>query len=459
MTSALRRACVGLATLAVAIGALIAPTAASAAVPQPPRVGAPSHPLWRFMSPGFIPTTADCEAQLHIACYRPSQMQAAYGVDSLISGNLDGTGTTIAVVDAFGSPTIKRDLARFDTDFGLPAPPQFTILQPVGTVPPYHPTNDRFGWAFETTLDVEWAHAFAPGAKILLVETPATETEGLQGFPKIVQAENYVINHHLADVISQSFGASESTFPSHAAIQKLRSAYVNAQANDVTVLASSGDTGATGYALNSSLITHREAQWPASDPLVTAVGGTQLHLNAAGARKSVDTVWNDGFNHNVTGTSAPQAIAGGGGISSVFLRPAFQSGIHAFSANRRGYPDVSLSAAVNGGVLVYGSFRGLPGAGYFIVGGTSEASPEFAGIVAIADQAAGHDLGWLNPLLYTLHTDGSPALVDITKGNNTVKFIQAHKLHTVTGFVARPGFDLASGLGTIDAQALIAEVS
>ena len=114
------------------------------------------------------------------------------------------------IVDAFGSPTIERDLKKFDQDYGLPDPPSLKVLHPVGAPPPFDVNDDDMvGWAFETTLDVEYAHAFAPGAAIVLVETPVTETEGVQGFPEIVRAENYVIDHNIGDVISQSFGATE----------------------------------------------------------------------------------------------------------------------------------------------------------------------------------------------------------------------------------------------------------
>ena len=127
----------------------------------------------------------------------------------------------------------------------------------------------------------------APGANILLVETPVAETEGVTGFPEIVAAENYVINHHLADVISQSFGATENTFPSKQSLLDLRSAFVNAARHGVTVLASSGDTGVTNYNLDGSALYPTPVNsWPSSDPLVTSIGGTQLHLDAAGNRIS-----------------------------------------------------------------------------------------------------------------------------------------------------------------------------
>ncbi|HEX3925548.1 MAG TPA: hypothetical protein VHY31_24930 [Streptosporangiaceae bacterium] len=177
------------------------------------------------------------------------------------------------LVDAFGSPAIQSDLATFDAQFSLPAPPSIKVIQPAGPVGTFDPAT-MDGWAGETTLDVEWSHAMAPGANILLVETPVAETEGTAGFPQIVEAENYVVNHHLGDVISQSFGATEQTFPGTQPLLQLRSAYLNAYRHHVTVLAATGDTASTGYSNTSGtlLFTHRAVDWPASDPLVTGVG-------------------------------------------------------------------------------------------------------------------------------------------------------------------------------------------
>src|SRR5207245_2509882 len=174
------------------------------------------------------PTTADCRQQIGIACYQPGQIQTAYDLGPLYSQGLDGTGRTIALVDSFGSPTIRQDLAQFDSDFGLPAPPSFKIVQPAGPVPPFDPNNSTMvGWAFETTLDVEWAHAMAPGASIILAETPVAETEGVTGFPEIMKSEDFLINRDMTDVISQSFGATEQTF-AFADLARLRATYENA---------------------------------------------------------------------------------------------------------------------------------------------------------------------------------------------------------------------------------------
>ena len=322
-------------------------------------------------------------------------------------------------------------------------------------MPPFDPTNpDVAGWGEETSLDVQWSHSIAPGANLLLVETPVSETEGVQGFPQIVMAENYVINHHLGDVISQSFGATENTFPSVRSLLQLRSAFRNAYAHHVTVLGSSGDSGPTDFMLNlTDLYTHRVNSWPSSDPLVTSVGGTQLHLDAQGNRTAPDNVWNDQALFN-------GAAAGGGGRSQVFLRPAYQNGVRRVVDGRRGTPDISMSAAVDGGVLVYIGFSGGDGItpGYYIFGGTSEASPEFAGVVAIADQYAHRRLGLLNPKLYELAEQHAPGIVDITRGNNTVTFTQNGQTYTVPGFQAVTGYDLASGLGTVDAAKLVREL-
>jgi subtilase family serine protease len=421
---------------AVSSGVAAAPVVASAApaaVPFAIPVGA---------VPGTKPPTiAQCEASQGIPCYGPPELHAAYDMNSLYKAGDEGKGKTIVLVDAFGSKTIKSDLAGFDKGFGLPAPPSFKIITPEGK------PGSNTSWVTETTLDVEWAHAMAPQANILLVETPVNETIGTAGFPQIVKAEEYVINHKMGDVISQSFGAAEQTFPSQKSLLALRGAYTLAAKHDVTVLASSGDAGASSPsdAAQTTFFTKPVVNWPASDPLVTGVGGTQLHLNQAGARTAPDNVWND---TKLLGSPA----AGGGGVSSVFARPSFQSSVASVVGTHRGVPDVALSAAVNGAAIIF------QGGSWGLVGGTSWASPTFAGIVAVADQVAGHDLGDLNPLLYKLGA-GSAGLPDITRGNNTVSFSQGGKSYTVKGYTAVEGYDLSSGLGTVNGAKLVAALA
>jgi subtilase family serine protease len=426
---------------------LVAASASAAVAVRPGVIPLKATPL------SAPPTTAQCEAQLKIACYQPFQLRQAYGLPKLYAKGIDGAGQTIMIVDPFGSPTIGQDLATFDRSFHIPAPPSLKIIQPAGKVPPYQPTGTRINWAFETTLDVEYSHMVAPDANILLVETPISETEGTGGFPQIVKAEEFVIQHHLGDVISQSFGATEQSFATAQALLRLRTPYVQAAAAGITVLASTGDDGvANVHRFGNDFFLHPTINWPDSDPLVTAVGGTQLHLNAAGKRTDPDNVWNDTFNVNAQkifeGNPGPNPLATGGGKSAIFLRPSYQAGVAGATGNRRGVPDISMSAACDGSVIIHVGFKGLP-AGFTEVCGTSEAAPLFAGIVALADQAAGHPLGVINPALYVMLAHHNSGLVDVKEGNNTVSFSQGGKEHTITGFAAGPGYDLASGVGTI----------
>src|ERR1035441_96273 len=319
------------AVAAVASGAGTAPPGAQAAtrafsIPPNAIVIRPEivHVGSTLSSP---PSTSACERTLGIACYEPAQIQQAYDLGPLFKAGTDGKGQTIVIVDSFGSPTIGHDLTIFDRAFNLPAPPSLTVIQPAGAVPPYAASNDREGWAGEATLDVEWAHTMAPGARILLVETPTSEDEGTSGFPQIVTAELYVLHHHLGGVISQSFGAPEQTFPTVQALLALRTAYVEAadSVDNVTVLAASGDFGATDVGPDGSTFYDFQASsWPDTDPLVTAVGGTQLHLDVEGDRTSPDSVWNETYNtgaNRTAGSSTPNPLAGGGGKSIIFERP------------------------------------------------------------------------------------------------------------------------------------------
>ena len=397
-------------------------------------------------------TTAQCEKLRGIACYNPDQLRAAYHLPALYAKGVTGKGQTIMIVDSFGSPTIKADLAAFDKQFGYPAPPNFTVIAPVGKITKFDPN-----WAGETTLDVEYAHALAPGANILLVETPVSETEGVTGFPQIVAAEKYAMAHYKVGVISQSFGATEQTFPKTKLPAALRAAYTDAASRKVTVLAASGDAGATDYKSDQvNYYTSRVTSWPDSDPLVTAVGGTQLRQTAAGY-KSV--AWNDTYDQAWQGSACPSPVASGGGKSAFFARPAYQTGVRAVAGTRRGVPDISMSAACDGAVSIYSSYGGA--AGWSLTCGTSEATPEFAAIVALADQVAGHPLGNINPALYRLSARHVPGIVDVTSGNNTVSFFQGTSVSPVRvkGYAATKGYDLVTGVGTVSAPAFVHELA
>ena len=462
------------AAIAAAVAALAAAVVA-ALVPGAASQGVAARAAGRLtiaVKPGAIrlpgaatqapPTTALCKLEDGIACYLPGQLRTAYRLPAVYAKGITGKGETIAIVDSFGSPTIKSDLATFDKQFGYPAPPKFTIITPAGKIPTFNAGNaDMTNWAGETTLDVEYAHALAPGASILLVETPVSETEGVTGFPQIVTAEKYVINHGLAAVISQSFGATEETFASYAQLKPLRAAYIDAQSHHVTVLAASGDAGTTDFKSDESdYYIRRVTSWPDSDPLVTAVGGTRL-VQSGGSYTSV--AWNDTYNKTFSefwGSTDPTPYASGGGRSEFFARPAYQNAVKAVTLGRRGVPDIAMSGACDGAVSVYSSYQPGP-AGWSLTCGTSEATPEFAAIVALADQVAGHRLGLINPTLYSLLAKHAPGLVDVTSGNNTVSFYQgtSTKPDKVTGFPARKGYDLVTGVGTVNAASFVYELA
>jgi subtilase family serine protease len=387
-----------------------------------------------------ISTTA-CEKDFALACYSPVQYRIAYDLNPLYQQGITGAGRTIVIVDPYGSPTIQSDLDTFDAQWGIPD----TQIQIVtwGKVPPFNPKNPTMDdWASETSLDIEYAHVVAPGANLVLLETGVDQNTGRSGFPQIMAAEKSLINQGVGDVFSQSFGTAENTFPGfsggdYSSLLDLRGAYADAAEHDVSVLAAAGDTGPTDLlADGQGLFPYPVADWPADDPLVTAIGGTQLYLDDAGRRLQPDSVWNDGYG------------AGGGGLSAVFSRPTYQNAVKSVVGNKRGYPDVSMSAAANGAVWFYGTFDPAhPGWG--LAAGTSEGTPVFAGVIALADQYAGHRLGDVNALLYSLGAQDSPSsgLVDITVGDNSFA--------GVTGYQAGPGYDLASGWGTIDAATFV----
>jgi subtilase family serine protease len=454
------------AALGAAVGGTsVARTSAASAVSRA-NASVVVHPqviLLKSAPSATAQTTAQCRAQLQISCYNGRQIEQAYGTPQLYSQGITGAGETIVIVDAFGSPSIQSDLAAFDAGMGLPAPPSLTVIQPAGPVPPYHPNGLRINWVVETSLDVEYSHAIAPGANIVLVETPVAETEGEHGFPQILEAENFVIKHHLGIVMSQSFGATEESFPSPQTILAQRATYRAAAAAGITVTASTGDFGAANVKRNGSdFYRSPVVGWPATDPLVTAVGGTQLHLNAAGNAGRPANAWNDTYNKSLlaafTGSTTPSPFSTGGGDSHVFARPSWQNGVKGVVGEHRGIPDISMSGACDGAVDV---FLGAPGLtpGFYLVCGTSEASPEFAGIVALTAQAAGHPLGVINPALYKMSAAGDAGIVDVTKGDNTVSFMQDGAMHTVHGFDAGTGYDKATGIGTLWAPDFVPELA
>jgi len=215
----------------------------------------------------------------------------------------------------------------------------------------------------------------------------------------------------------------------------------------VTVLTATVDEGATGDTYNmKNLYTTRAVAWPATDPLVTAVGGTRLYLRTDGSRRRTDVAWN----------------LGGGGQSIIFDRPSYQYGVHGVTGSRRGVPDISLDASCASAVSVYGSYDRNAGS-WSTACGTSLATPLFAGIVALADQVAGHGhahgLGLINPAIYKIAARHDPGVVDVRVGNNTISFTQRGRRYTVHGFPALQGYDLVSGVGTVNAAKFVPELA
>jgi subtilase family serine protease len=425
----------------VAAAVLGTTIATSAALPQPASsdVTAVSAPL----------TTAECWSEIKFPCYTPLQYRIAYDLNPLYSGKatgrpLTGAGETIVLVERGGSPTISSDLRTFDAKFGFPNPT--LTIDKFGDIPPFDANNpNATGNAEETTLGVEYTHAIAPGAHIVIAETAAVPGE--PGLRLMMNATESLINRGVGDVIVLgTFGAVENTFPgarsgNYSSVLDLRYALEDAYSHHVTVLAPSGDTGPTAYTTVSPpylLPRNRVNSWPASDPLVTAVGGTALNLTGGGTRLSPDVAWANAFG------------ASSGGDSAVFSRPHYQNGVAGIVGAHRGTPDISLSGQP--GCWGYYSFGGAGGVGWHIFGGTNEATSMMAGIVALADQAAGGRLGLINPALYQLgklQLAGAKGtgIVSVSSGDTT--------FDGVKGYHAGPGYNLATGWGTIDAAQFV----
>ena len=296
-------------------------------------------------------------------------MQASYNLPPLYANNEAGQGMTIAIIDSFGNPNMASDLGNFDTQMNQPhmcGEPGVTCTAGMPTfqhvywngktqvkAPP--PPSKGAGiqtrniWALETALDVEWVHSIAPGANILNVTTNPAEVLGVQGFPATtMNAEQFVVDHHEANVITQSFGAAEETFGSTQSLLNLRHAFISAAANGVTVLASSGDFGTANPGKtpikNPRTIPFPTVNWPcSSDPLVTGVGGTNLCTDPI-TGTGVDTT-DPPVNCQPPSNPAVGEIGwidAGGGFSHVFTKPSYQDTLPAGSTAidaMRGVPD------------------------------------------------------------------------------------------------------------------------
>lgn len=387
-----------------------------------------SQPVFRCQLPAFP-----------IHCYGPDQIRAAYDIQPVLNQGITGAGRTIVIVDAFQSPTIRQDLALFDLVWGI-RNPTLNIISPDGLTPFDPNDGNQVGWSAEISLDVEWAHAIAPGATIDLVLAKSNQDAD------ILSATKYAVAHNLGDVISQSFGEAEMCMDPKL-LRQQHEVFNEAVEKGITLFASSGDQGAAQPTCDGTSF-FKSASTPASDPNVTGVGGTNLVADLASGAYQSESVWNDRFG------------AGGGGFSTVFRRPGYQA--HAVNDSRqRGVPDVAYNGDVFGGVLVA---WGVPfGVGaFFIFGGTSAGSPQWSGIIALAAQKGNHRLGAINGALYEIaksDEDYSRAFHDITVGDNSCSVVACATSPTtgvfVQGFSAKPGWDAASGLGSPKAANLI----
>jgi hypothetical protein len=324
----------------------------------------------------------------------PAQIRHAYGFDQVAG---DGRGQTIAIVDAYNDPNIFKDLNTFDQAFSstIGGPALYSQYGPASSIltvaNPQGYTASNSGWAQEISLDVEWAHAIAPAAHIMLVEAASSSYANLFG------AVDYAANHN-ASVVSMSWGGSEFSWET-----SYDSTFQNPR---VTFVASAGDAGSV-------------VSYPAASPYVLGVGGTSLNVDSSG-----DYLGETGWSHS------------GGGTSVYESKPSYQSGVES-NAHFRSTPDVSFNANPNTGVAVYDSFAG--GGGWGQYGGTSAGAPQWAALIAIADQLR--------------VADGQARLSGATQVLPTLYKLQATGFHDVTGgnsgaASAGAGFDAVTGFGS-----------
>jgi subtilase family serine protease len=404
-------------------------------------VGASAQPLPPV---GVVPALAISEAAASaahsapmcgtLACYYPPFLKEAYDFPTGKDAPT-GAGQTIVVVTAYGSSTIAADLARFDQENALPAAPSFTVIQqqaPAAGVP--QPTA-MLDWLLEASLDVEYAHAMAPGANIVLA---VAATDDARDFAQVMRE---VLPSYPGSIVTQSFGTDESVVFADDPVtaNALGEIYADHVSHNGTVLASAGDFGAG-------------PSFPASSPLVVAVGGTQGGQYPGGLWKNghygSEEVWNEPWYGRATG----------GGPSAVFPAPPWQLGVT--GTTQRATPDVAYNSAINGGVVINFTLLGQPL--HTLMGGTSAATPQWAAIVALANELRGRQgrlpLGQATPQLYAIGSskgDYQPDFHDISVGNNALGGDPTQ----MPGFSAGPGYDLATGLGTPDVAKLVKDLA
>ncbi|MCI4342693.1 MAG: PKD domain-containing protein [Thermoplasmata archaeon] len=370
----------------------------------------------------------------------PCDIWNAYDSAGLLQNGTNGTGERIGVVDAYdsGEPQtqLASDLATFDSLFDLPSPP-VTFNYPVPSSLNLNETGSS-GWGTEEALDIEWTHASAPGASIAMTFAPNSGVG-------LYLAVDWLVSHQRVDEISLSWGepdvgvfnafsgacSSECNASSDGSYEILGPVLEAAALEGISVFVATGDCGSSDGTSGVS------TDYPSSDPSVTGVGGTYLTVNSTGAYES-----EIGWSGNSSGARSPgcENQGGSGGGYSPFPRPYWQSGEGLpVSPATRGVPDVSADAS--------DPVEFVAGGGVGLVGGTSLATPIWAGFGAISDQFAGHDLGLLDPSFYSILNgpDYATDFHDITSGNN--------------GYDAAIGWDPVTGVGTPIVGALVQDLS
>jgi subtilase family serine protease len=484
-----------------------APQAATSAITFVPlAVVAPHTPKDSAANPACTtPAPVATFGEFH--CYTPDQISAAYGVDKLHKAGWMGQGQTIVLVDSYGSPTAANDMQVFHDAFFPKLPnPKFDEVYPFGNpTANYTCTKSRglsgpcsaANWSFEATLDIEWAYAMAPLAHIVLLATPPAETLGVPGLPNMFKGIQMAIDQYPGGaVFSQSFGLAEQTFGGAALTQMnaFDQTYRNGINKGDTFLAASGDQGNGGGDKThklSGVYSFNVIGFPAVSPLVTAVGGTQLMLGWRLAPTSADPI---AFSSSTTNTEPLWTecnIFGGGncvtggGKSSYFAAPSWQTAQSGVNQGMRSIPDLSWNAAVNGGVLVYiTAYPTAIGPGWYPVGGTSASSPQMAGVVALANQLRASKgkapLGDLGPRIYSLG-DAEAGSPDSSFAGNSTSIFRDIVPQTFTGadgtsitidnnawppagpgvppYFATPGYDMTTGFGSPRADRFVAALA
>jgi len=404
--------------------------------------------------------------------YTPAQVRGAYGIGS----GSTGSGQTVAIIDAYAAPTIAADVNQWSANRGLPQfkGSQFSQVVAPGTF--HHPEKGQKqspqGWYGEETLDVEAVHGMAPDANIVYIGAP-------NNFQDLDAALNYAVDKDVAPIITNSYGFNSELLPP-GFIKPYEDTIMQGAAEGIGIYFSSGDNGD-----ESATVGLTTPDWPASSPFVTAVGGTTL-----GVGSSDNYLFETGWGTKTstwTGTDWSPVPPGtwvygsGGGVSRLFAEPSYQQGVvpaAVFTAQGRtgrAVPDISALADPNTGYLV-GETQTFPDGsvkyGEYRIGGTSLASPIVAGIMALANQAAGHPLGFVNPLLYSLA--GTSAFTDVTSPSSTVAMVRADYNNSVDAsagvrfslrtanqtqsLVTTAGWDDVTGVGS-PAGALLAAVA